>query len=93
LKITIVEAILKRDIEGFGGGQMDPYVKVKWVKNGGDKEYKTKVMQEAGKTPKWGEEPTGENSIEVRVEDMFTEYIEFRVKDEGTISNEEVGGF
>jgi hypothetical protein len=30
LKIIMVEAVLKRDVEGFGGGQMDPYVKVKW---------------------------------------------------------------
>jgi hypothetical protein len=29
----------------------------------------------------------------VRVEDMFASYIEFRVKDEGTMSNTEVGGF
>lgn len=71
---------------------MDPYVKVKWEENGEDKEYKTKVCQEAGKTPKWGEEATDENSITVRVDDMFGGYIEFRVKDEGTISNEEVGG-
>ena len=72
---------------------MDPYVKVKWAQDGEDKEYKTKVMQEAGKTPNWGEDPSDENSIEVRVEDMFAQYIEFTVKDEGTISNEEVGGF
>ena len=72
---------------------MDPYVKVKWEQNGENKEYKTKVCQEAGKTPNWGSEPTDENSISVKVEDMFAEYISFSVKDEGTISNTEVGGF
>ena len=93
LKITMVEAILKRDVEGFGGGEMDPYVKVKWEQDGEDKEYKTKVCQEAGKTPNWGSDPSDENSISVRVEDMFSEYISFSIKDEGTISNTEVGGF
>jgi hypothetical protein len=72
---------------------MDPYIKVKWEENGEKKEYKTKVCQEAGKTPKWGSDPTDENSIQVRVEDMFTQYIEFNVKDEGTMSNTDIGSF
>jgi hypothetical protein len=93
LKITIVEATLQWDVEGMGGGKMDTYVKVKWTQDGEEQEYKTKVMQEAGKTPNWGEETTPENFVEVRVEDMFTEIIDFRVKDEGSISNTEIGGF
>ena len=49
LNITVVEAKLTRDTETFG--KMDPYVV---ITNDGQK-YKTKVLDGAGKTPKWNQ--------------------------------------
>jgi len=48
LTITIIEAHLTKDTEAFGS--MDPYCKAYW---GDDQEFKTAVLDGAGKTPNW----------------------------------------
>jgi len=47
LTLTVIEADLKRDTETFG--KMDPYAVL--TLNG--QKYKTKVLDGAGKKPKW----------------------------------------
>ncbi len=49
LRLTIIEAKLKRDTDFFS--KMDPFCKIVCR----DQTFKTKVMQNAGKTPKWNE--------------------------------------
>ena len=49
LRLEIIEARLTRDTEAFG--KMDPYVKIQMR----EQVFKTKTMQEAGKTPKWNQ--------------------------------------
>ena len=49
LRLTIIEAKLTRDTEMFS--KMDPYCKLQTR----DQTFKTKVLQGAGKLPKWNE--------------------------------------
>lgn len=49
LRLEVIEARLTRDTEAFG--KMDPYVKIQMR----EQLFKTKTMQEAGKTPKWNQ--------------------------------------
>lgn len=49
LKITLREATLTHDADAFG--KMDPYVVFDYA----GKEWKTKVAENAGKTPKWNQ--------------------------------------
>lgn len=49
LRLTIIEAKLTRDTEMFS--KMDPYCKLQTR----DQRFKTKVLQGAGKLPKWNE--------------------------------------
>lgn len=58
MKIKIIQAIYSEDLDSLG--KMDPFIVVKF----GDNNYKTKVAQDAGKTPVWKEEfniGTGDN--------------------------------
>ena len=50
LKLTVVEAKLTRDTEAMFN-KMDPFVTLKLR----EQNFKTKVLQGAGKTPKWDE--------------------------------------
>ena len=49
MKITLIEAKLTRDTEFFG--KMSPYCTMVFR----NKKFKTKVLDYAGKTPKWNE--------------------------------------
>lgn len=49
LRVELVEAKLTRDTETFG--KMDPYCRLKYR----EQLFKSKVMQNAGKTPRWNQ--------------------------------------
>jgi Ca2+-dependent lipid-binding protein len=49
LKLTVIEAKLTRDTEVFS--KMDPFCKIQIR----EQMFKTKVLQGAGKVPKWNE--------------------------------------
>ena len=79
LKVKIISAQLTRDTEMIG--KMDPYVE---FKIGGQKVYKTAVLDEAGKTPQWNEE------FDYEVKDMSLE-VNFVVSDEDWGTDDIVG--
>jgi Ca2+-dependent lipid-binding protein len=78
LKLTVVEAKLTRDTEAMFN-KMDPFVTLKL----GEQNFKTKVLQGAGKTPKWDE------AFDFNVE--HGDDLELEVLEEDTVSNDTVG--
>lgn len=78
MKLTIVEARLTRDTEFFG--KMDPFAVCEYRQQ----KFKTKVKQNAGKTPVWNEMFT----IDVKYigDDMY-----IKVFDEDVTENEAIG--
>ena len=88
LRITINKASLTRDTEDFG--KMDVYVKLKWKEDGEDKEWKSKVLNGAGKEPDWGLEATDDNSLVINVQDI-DDSIKFFVLDEDVTTSDTVG--
>ena len=89
LIITVCEAELTRDTEAIGS--MDPYVKAKWEREGEDKDWKSSMLEGAGKTPNWLLN-SDDHTFEVIVHDMH-ESIKFIVKDQNVIDTEEIGEF
>ena len=79
MRIEIVEARLTRDTEMFG--KMDPYVFLQYR----EQEYKTKVLDGAGKTPKWKDEVW---TVEVK---YIGDDVHFVVKDEDVGKDDTVG--
>ena len=78
LQLTVVEARLTRDTEFFG--KMDPFCQVEYRQQ----KFKTKVKQNAGKTPVWNETFT----VDVKyIGDDF--YV--KVFDEDVTENEAIG--
>lgn len=78
LHITCIEAKLTRDTETFG--KMDPYCVI--TVNG--KKNKTKVLDGAGKTPKWNQ------AFDIPVEGL-NQILDIAVFDEDTMSDDKVG--
>ena len=55
LNIKVVSAVLERDTEVMG--KMDPYVTLTYTTANGSKDkLKTKIAEDAGKTPEWNDE-------------------------------------
>ena len=79
LELTVVEAKLTRDTE-MAFNKMDPFCRVE----SREQTFKTKVLQGAGKTPKWNE--TFQIQVKYIGDDM-----RIYVFDEDTVSNDKVG--
>ena len=75
----MVEAKLTRDTEAMFN-KMDPFVTLKLR----EQTFKTKVLQGAGKTPKWGE------SFDFDIK-YIGDDLEVDVMDEDTVSNDRIG--
>jgi hypothetical protein len=78
LRLTIIEAKLTRDTEMFS--KMDPYCKVRTR----DQNFKTKVLQGAGKLPKWNE------TIDIDVK-YIGDDINIEVMDEDVTTSDLIG--
>jgi len=78
LRLTIVEAKLKRDTDFFS--KMDPFCVITCR----EEKYKTKVLQGAGKLPKWNE--TYDIEVKYIGDDMTIE-----VRDEDVTSSDLIG--
>ena len=78
LRLTVIEAKLKRDTDFWT--KMDPYCKLKIRED----TYKTKVLNNAGKLPKWNE--TFEIPVKYIGDDMLVE-----VWDEDVAADDVVG--
>ena len=78
LKLHIIEANLTRDTEVFS--KMDPFCKLQMR----DQTYKTKVLNGAGKKPKWNE--MWEIDVKYIGDDLYIE-----CRDEDVTSSDEIG--
>ena len=80
LRLTVVEAILTRDVGTADDLQMDPYVVIRNRSNA----MRTDTKWDAGKTPVWNE------TLEVQVTNINDD-LELRVMDENEATNAEIG--
>ena len=76
LRLTIIEAVLERDVGTADDLIMDPYVVVR----NGQFSARTNALEDAGKTPVWNE------TIELSIERM-NEDVALRVMDENIGAN------
>ena len=80
LRLTVIEAVLERDVGTADDLIMDPYVVIRNRNNAA----RTRALEDAGKTPCWNE------TIELDVQNIGDD-IDLRVMDENVASNTEIG--
>ena len=79
LRIEVIEARLTRDTEAVG--QMDPYCVIET----GEQKFQTRILEGAGKTPKWNQ------AFNIEVKDTDDD-ISIKVLDEDVRNDDVVGG-
>jgi Ca2+-dependent lipid-binding protein len=79
MHLTVHEGKLIRDTEAFG--HMDPFVMVTY----NSQKFRTKVLEDAGKKPKW------EETLEIPIESLEEDRIKITCYDEDVMMDDFVG--